>query len=56
MGLVVKSEVGNMISKKNMRTSGTLYDELDKKVAEILGGAVARAKANGRQTVMAYDL
>lgn len=56
MGLVVKSEVGNMISKKGMRTSGALYDELDKKVAEILGGAVARAKANGRQTVMAYDL
>ncbi len=56
MGLIVKSEVGDMISKKGMRTSGALYDELDKKVAEILGAACARAKANDRMTVMAQDI
>ncbi len=56
MGLVVKSEVGESVKKKGMRASGTLYDALDKKVAELIGAAVARAKANGRQTVMAQDV
>jgi len=56
MGLIVKSEVAETIRKKNMRASGALYDALEKKVAEMLGEGIARAKANGRQTVMAQDI
>lgn len=56
MGLVVKSEAGETVKKKGMRMSATVYDALDKKIAELLGAAVARAKANGRQTVMAQDV
>ncbi len=56
MGLVVKSETGDMVKKKGMRASGALYEALDKKVAWMLGEAISRAKANGRQTVMAYDV
>ncbi len=56
MGLVVKSEVGNFLKKKGVRTAGDLYDALDKAVADILSKAVIRARSNKRQTVMAQDL
>ena len=56
MGLVVKSEVAETIRKKGMRASGALYEAIDKKVAEMLGEAMARAKANSRMTVMAQDI
>ena len=55
MGLVVKSEVGDFFKKKGMRTSGSVFEALDRQVAAMLGEAAARAKANGRQTVMAQD-
>ncbi len=56
MGLVVKSEVGNYLKKKGVRTSGELYDALDKAVGDILTKAAQRARGNKRQTVMAQDL
>lgn len=56
MGLVVKSEAGEFLKKKGFRVSATVYDAVDKQIAEILGAAGARAKANGRQTVMAQDV
>ncbi len=56
MGLCVKSEVGEYLKKKGVRTAGALPDALDKKIATILDHAIARAKANGRQTVMEYDV
>lgn len=54
MALVVKSKVRGVV--KGMRVSGDFADALDKKVAEIVKEAAARAKANGRATVRPADL
>jgi len=54
--MVVKSVLHDWASKKGMRLSATVYDALDKKLAEMMGAAAARAKANGRQTIMAQDV
>jgi len=56
MGLCVKSEVGEYLKKKGVRTAGALPEALDKKIAGMRDAAVGRAKANGRQTVMEYDV
>lgn len=56
MALVVKSALHDWAGKKGMRLSGTVYDALDKHIAEMMGAAAARAKANGRQTIMAQDV
>ena len=55
-GLAVKSAVGEYLKKKGLRTSGELYEALDKSIACALDAAAGRAKANKRQTVMAQDL
>jgi len=54
--LVVKSAVGDYVKGKNMRFSGAAYEALSNKAAKLLDDAIARAKENKRQTVMAYDL
>lgn len=53
MGLLVKSEVKKVAG---IRVAGDFIPALEKKVAEMLKGSVARAKANGRQTLRPADL
>ncbi len=54
MALVVKSAVRK--SLKGMRAGGDFWKGLDKHVAEDIGCAIARAKANKRKTLKACDL
>ncbi len=54
--MCVMSAVKDMIGKKGMRCSASAVDALDKRIAAMLGEGMARAKANGRMTVMAQDL
>ncbi len=54
MSLVVKSKIRDVV--KGMRFSGDFANALDKKVAETVKEAAARAKANGRATVRPNDL
>jgi len=54
--LVVGSKVKAFIKSKKCLTSGELLEALTGKVAEMLEGATARAKKNGRSTVRAHDL
>ena len=54
MSIVVKAQVKNLVSGYNL--SGDFVDELDRKVHDLVKGAIDRAKANGRKTVMARDL
>ena len=53
--LVVRSKVKSSMPK-GMRVGGDFVKALDKKVAESLKDAAARAKANGRKTCRGYDL
>ncbi len=53
-GLVVRSKVKEAC--KGMRCAGDFTVALDKKVAELLKEASARAKANGRATIRPADL
>lgn len=55
MGLVVKNAV-KKAAPKGMRFSGDFIAAVDKKVAEIIKDASARAKANKRATCRPYDL
>lgn len=52
---VMKSKVKEAISKKNFRSSGDIFDAVNSVVGWHVDQAVARAKANGRQTVRAHD-
>jgi histone H3/H4 len=54
--LVVGSKVKALIKSNKCLTSGELLDALSAKVAEVVAGACARAKKNGRSTVRAHDL
>ena len=54
MALVVKSKIKDVV--KGMRFSGDFADAMDKKVAEMVKEAAARAKANGRATVRPNDI
>ncbi len=54
MALVVKSKIKEVV--KGMRFSGDFAEALDKKVAETVKVAAARAKANGRATVRPNDI
>lgn len=54
MSLVVKSKIKGVV--KGMRISGDFANALDKKVAEMVKEAAARAKANGRATVRPNDI
>jgi len=54
MALVVKSAAKKLL--KGYRVSGDFFKALDKQITDMLKAATARAKANGRKTVRAYDL
>ena len=62
MTLIVKSNIKQVVKdlQKENEEVTSVADEvgraLDRKVEEILEGAVARAKANGRRTLQARDL
>lgn len=53
---VLKSKVKEAIAKGGCRSSGDIFDALNGYVAWVLGEAVKRAKANGRQTVRGHDI
>jgi histone H3/H4 len=55
--LVVASKVKSYIKEKSgMNTSGTVPDELSKRVAALLEKSIENAKADGRKTVMDRDV
>jgi histone H3/H4 len=61
MVLIVKSNIRKVVKEIDKENSvSSVADEvsmaLERKVEEILGDAIKRAKANGRRTVQARDL
>jgi histone H3/H4 len=55
--LVVASKVKSYIKDKSqMNTSGSVPEELSKRVAALLDKAIENAKADGRKTVMDRDI
>ena len=52
--LIVRSNIKNIVGGYNV--SGDFSDALNKEVKRIIMGAVARAEANGRRTVMSKDI
>lgn len=54
--LITVSKVKEYISGADMRTDGSLPDELNARVNDLLTGAVSRAQDNGRKTVRPEDL
>ena len=54
--LVFGSRVREIIKKQKMNMSGDFLKGLSKKVEGLVKEAAARAKANKRKTVRAYDL
>jgi len=55
--LVVASKVKNYIKEKGeMNTSGSVPDELSKRIEILLDKAIQNAKADGRKTVMDRDV
>jgi len=60
-GLIIKSKIREVVKKLDSEgTVNNVAEEvetaLDKKVEEMLGVAIARAKANQRKTLLARDL
>ena len=55
-GYVVKSKVGELAKKLEMRLSGKAIDELDDLVEGALKKAAKRAGANKRKTIAAQDI
>ena len=54
MSLIVRSKIKEVC--EGMNVAGSVADALDNKVQEILKGAVERAKANKRKTIMPQDI
>jgi hypothetical protein len=54
--LVVGSKVKEAIKSQGVRMAGDLLDALNGAVANMIKGAAARTKANGRGTVRPHDL
>ena len=56
--LVVRSQAKDLakINEKQLNCSSDFYEELNKKVKDIIKKACERAKANGRATVMGRDI
>ena len=52
--LVIKAQVKGLTKEYNV--SSKFFETLDAKVKELVLGAIARAKANGRKTVMSRDI
>jgi len=61
MALVVKSNIRLVVKELDKENSVTSVAEevgpaLERKVEELLGAAIKRAKANGRRTLQSRDL
>jgi histone H3/H4 len=61
MGVINKSQIRNLVKDLDKEDSiSSVADEvetaLERKVEEILGDAIKRAKGNGRRTIQARDL
>lgn len=54
--VVVTSKVKEAVKAQDLRMSGDVPDELNKKVTEMIRAAAKRAKENGRGTLRPYDL
>lgn len=54
--LIVGSKMKDAVKAAGCMSSGDLIEALSDKVHEMLSGATARAKSNGRSTVRPYDL
>lgn len=54
--VVVTSKVKEAVKGEDLRMSGDVPDELNKKVTEMIRAAAKRAKENGRGTLRPYDL
>lgn len=52
---IVKAKVKDYFGGRGLRVAGGSYDALNRAIAKIMADAAARAKANGRKTVMAQD-
>ncbi len=56
MEYVIKSHVKDYLKKGKMRIATLTYEELDKKIEEILNSASVRARRNKKMTVRPQDL
>lgn len=61
MSLIVKSNIKKVVNELDKEKAVTSVAEevgtaLERKVEQILGDAIKRAKANGRRTLQARDL
>ena len=56
MAYTKKVEVKEYFKRHDLRTSGDVFDALDKAIEVILKKAAERAKANGRKTVKGVDI
>lgn len=54
--VVVTSKVKEAVKAQDLRMSGDVPDELNRKVTEMIRAAAKRAKDNGRGTLRPYDL
>lgn len=54
--VVVTSKVKEAVKGEDLRMSGDVPDELNKKVTEMIKAAAKRARENGRGTLRPYDL
>jgi len=54
--VVVGSKVKDVVREAGLRSDGELVQAVSDKVHEILEGAIARTRSNGRSTVRPYDL
>lgn len=52
----VRSTVKEFLSKSGFRSGESVIDALNEKITAILDAAGSRSKANGRSTIMPYDL
>lgn len=54
--LIIASKAKDVVKGAGCQSSGDLVEALSNRVHEMIAGAVARAKENGRATVRPYDL
>ena len=55
MEMAMKSKIKEYINKKGLNVSSEAYEEIDKKIKELLDNACKRAEGNKRKTVKAVD-
>jgi len=55
MEMALKTKIKEYINKKGLNVSSEAYEEIDKKIKELLDNACKRAEGNKRKTVKAVD-